>query len=200
VTSSTFPKEGHELMKQGLEIYSKMTKTWMDLVQLSSKDKPADVMKSWLESLASANKDIFGMFTSTLKMPDLWLTPENAKWDEVFNSLQKSLTAFSFDGTPPFQGVGDFVKFSSGWQESYNKFVFTWLECLQKMAGSYKAGDEEKARAEFFDASEEFLNKWSSFMTEQTKVLFLLWKTSVIKARETAEKKEPKKKASRKKG
>jgi hypothetical protein len=156
-------------------------------------------MKSWLESLASANKDIFGMFTRTLQAPTFPAMQGNANWDEVFNSLQKSLTAFSCDAKPPFQGVDEFVAYSSEWQESYNKFTLTWLECLQKMAASYKAGDEEGALAEYFDASEDFLNRWSSFMTDQAKALFHLWKTSVIKAKEAAEKKGPGKKEAPKK-
>lgn len=199
MTSTAFPEAGHELVKQGLEIYGKMTRTWLDLIQLSSKEKPDDLMKSWIDSLGSANRDIFGMFTETLKMPDLQFPAGNTRWEEVFNSFQKSLTAFSFDALPSFQGTDDFITFSSGWQEYYNQFVLTWVECLQKMAGSYKAGDKEKALTEYFDASEQFLGKWSSFMTEQTRVLFQLWKKSVTKAKETAGKKKPGKRAPLKK-
>ncbi len=187
-----------DAIKKGLENYNKMLKAWEDLLRLSSREESGDTMKSWMDSMASINKDIFGMFSKPLAKPDLWLAPDKEKWEEIVKSFQKPFKAFPTDAKMPLQSMDDLAKFSSEWHESFTKLVNSWLEGVRKISEYQKLEDKDKSLAEYFDATEEFLNSCTSFRNEQTKAMFNLWKNSVLKMKETAGKKEPEKKGAKK--
>jgi hypothetical protein len=187
-----------DAIKKGLENYNKMLKAWEDLLRLSPREESDDTMKSWMDSMASINKDVFGMFSKSLAKPDMWMAPDKEKWEEFAKSFQKPFAAFPTDAKMPFQSMDDLAKFSSEWHESFTKLVNSWLEGVRKISEFQKLEDKDKSLAEYFDATEAFLNSWTSFRNEQTKAMFILWKNSVLKMKENAGKKEPEKKAAKK--
>ena len=187
-----------DTIKKGLENYNKMLKAWEDLLRLSPREESGDTMKSWMDSMASMNKDMFGMFSKSLAKPDLWLAPDKAKWEEFVKSFQKPFTAFPTEVKMPLQSMDDFAKFSSEWHESFTKLVNSWLEGVRKISECQKMDDKDKSLAEYLDATEAFLNSWTSFRNEQTKAMFILWKNSLLKVKENAGRTEPEKKAAKK--
>ena len=187
-----------DAMKKGLENYNKMLKAWEDLLRLSPRDESADTMKSWMDSMASINKDVFGVFSKSLAKPDLWIAPDKEKWEEFFKPFQKPLAAFPTEAKMPLQSMDDLAKFSSEWHESFTKLVNAWLEGARKISECQKQEDKDRSLAEYFDCTEAFLDSWTSFRNEQTKAMFTLWKNSVLKMKENAVKKEPEKKAAKK--
>jgi len=203
---SKLPTESFELMFRGLDIYNKMYKAWADFAELSSKGKAEDMMKAWSDSFTDIYKDMFEMFARPFRMlgfptPAGFALSEKSPWEEAFKTWQGLLTTTPVGVVPPYQGLEEFVKFSRGWQESYAKMHNAWLQSLEKMAEASKAKEEKGEDAQkiwkaWMESTESFLESWSSFVSEQSKAFFQLWKSMMPKEVKKAPKKTKEEQAS----
>ncbi|MFB3925455.1 MAG: hypothetical protein ACE14T_05320 [Syntrophales bacterium] len=191
------PKETFELMSNGFDMYNRITKSWMDYIDLTSRGRPEDLMKNWMESYRNIYKDMFDMFSKPFKITE---GSEKTPWQGAFETWQQLLSKAPAGRLTPENGIEEFIKFSRQWQESYMKVFNAWLDFLEKAAASYKADKEKGAAPEdiwksCLKSSEDFLQQWTQFVSEQTKAFFRL-QSAVAEEKEV----QPEKKgASRKK-
>ena len=199
--STQWPKEGFEMMTKGLDMYNKMTKSWMEMMETSNKAKPEEAMKQWTDAFGGIYKDMFEMFSQPFKMFGVSPFPEKMNWEEPFRQWQQMLSSAMPGGAvpavPSYQGIDDFVKFSRGWQESYAKVFTSWLDSVEKMAGACRTGMEkgdepDKVVKACMESTEAFFDEWTKFVTGQTKAFFQLWKTAYAKEKPAAKKGAPK--------
>ena len=185
-------KDSFDMMSKGMAMYNKMSKSWMDVTEGSSGEKPDDMLKKWTEAFSGSYNDLFEMYTQPFKMFGAGQVPGKEAWEDAFAGWQKMFTAAPA-GSVPTAAPAEFVNFSKNWFEGYSKVCQTWLESMQKMGDACKSaiGEGEKPGAAMSDVSEisdRFMKEWSAFVSEQAQSFFALWKSRL-----PAEKKEPKK-------
>jgi hypothetical protein len=127
--------------------------------------------------------------------------PGKSPWEEAFKPWQSFLTTMPVGVVPPYQSLEEFVNFSRGWQESYAKMYNAWLQSLEKMAEASKAKEEKgedaaKIWKAWMESTESFLESWSSFVSEQSKAFFQLWKSMMPTQAKKASKKTKEEQAS----
>jgi len=185
-------KDSFDMMSKGMAMYNKMSKSWMDVTEGSSGEKPDDMLKKWTEAFSGSYNDLFEMYTQPFKMFGAGQVPGKEAWEDAFARWQKMFTAAPA-GSVPTAAPDEFVNFSKNWFEGYTKVWQTWLESMQKMGDACKSsmGEGEKpgaAMSEVSEISDRFMKEWSAFVTEQAKSFLSLWKSRL-----PAEPKEPKK-------
>jgi hypothetical protein len=189
---SKMSKESIEMLFQGLDMYNKITRSWLEFAELSYKQKPEDILKTWTESFTGIYKDLIEMSSRPFRLMGLPNLPGKASWEEVFKTWQKFVESAPMGMVPPQEGMEEYIKLSKEWQENYSKFYNAWLDYLQKMGETYKStmersGDGQMLKSSL-ESSESLMDAWVSFVTTETKELFQYWKSMMLKgaAGETA--------------
>ncbi|MBM4272205.1 MAG: hypothetical protein FJ139_08640 [Deltaproteobacteria bacterium] len=196
------PRESFELMFGGIEIYNKMSKAWMENVELLARGKPEDALKFWTESSKDIFKGMTEMFAKTAKAFGISPLAAAPPWADFPDTLQGLMSAAPFGLPSSQQGIEEFIKFTRGWQDSYIRMSDAWINYLEKNAEFYKTGMEkgaapEKIWRDCMESTEGLLKAWVNFVTEQTRAYFELWKSLLPKEKAPAKRAAAKPKESK---
>jgi len=197
---SKVPKDSFDFVFGGMDMFNKMTKACMDYAQSAAKGKPEELFKAWSDSMTSVYKDMSEMLAKSIKMPGMPPFMGKPPWADSLDAWQQMLKDASVGLTPPQAGIEEFIRFSRGWQKGYMKLLDAWLGCLEKMSEAYKAVEEKKLEPEkvwrsCIESSQELMEAYVAFATEQTKAYFAFWESLMPDAKSARKGKAKEKKS-----
>jgi hypothetical protein len=174
-------KDSFDMISKAMAMYNKMSATWVDVAEGSSKEKTDDPLKKWGEAFGGAYNELFEMYTNPLKMFGTSPAPGKEAWENAFAGWQKMFSATPAGSAPPADAA-DFMDFSKSWFEGYSKICQSWIASMQKMGEVCKSSMGEGQKPESAmnvctEISDRFLNEWSTFVSEQGKSFLALWRS-----------------------
>ena len=176
-------EESAALMLKGLDMYSTMTRAWLNSGKRSPEEKPGDFMKAWVELFTDQYKRMSEMLVGDSGLPGSSIFKGKSYGEEMFTNWTRHLTGPPVDSLLFRSGMEPFIEFSKSWQNSYRRLSKAWIESLDKTATAYKSGQSkgeatDKSLKVWLESSGEFLKVWLQFADEQTKALFQFLKSS----------------------
>ena len=167
-------RQGFELMFQGVDMYNKMMRYWMDCAELSAREKGEDAARSVADNYSSFSHDYFSRFFGPLR--------SIANPSELFQRWQDYFGLY-FAALPQQISMEKLTAFSKTQQDQVNRLANSWIDYINRMGdlsrqGREKQGDGQLMR-DSLDSSEALLNSWLSFITEEARSNFQLLKLSV---------------------
>lgn len=172
---SRLPRQGFELMFQGMDLYNRMIRYWMDSAEMSLRGKPDDAAKNISDTYSNVFRESINQFFKPLQSV--------ANPSELFRIWQNFFSTSLFGMVPQQIGVNRLTDFSKLQQDRINKLANSWIDYLSNMGEAYNRGLEGKGDGQIvrqsLDKSESLLNSWLSFVTEESRDSFRVLRSSI---------------------
>jgi len=172
---SRIPKQGFEIMFQGLDMYNRMIRYWMDSAEMTLRGKPDDAARN----ISDTYSNVFRESISQLFKP----LQSVANPSELFRVWQNFFSTSLFSMVPQQLGINRLTDFSRLQQNRINKLSNSWIDYLSSLGEAYNKGREGKGNGQLvkktLDKSESLLDSWLSFVTEESRDSFRMLKSSI---------------------
>ncbi|MEN6463688.1 MAG: hypothetical protein ABFD62_00760 [Syntrophaceae bacterium] len=172
---SRLPRQGFELMFQGMDLYNRMIRYWMDSAEMSLRGKPDDAAKNISDTYSNVFRESINQFFKPLQSV--------ANPSELFRIWQNFFSTSLFGMVPQQIGVNRLTDFSKLQQDRINKLANSWIDYLSNMGEAYNKSIEGKGDGQIvrqsLDKSESLLNSWLSFVTEESRDSFRVLRSSI---------------------
>lgn len=167
-------RQGFDLMFQGIDIYNRMMRYWMDSAELFTRGKGEDTARNVVDTCSSAIRDSMSRLMGPMRS---FANPVD------FFQLWQDYTSMQFTALPGQIGTDKLNWFLKSQQEQFHNLANSYIDYVRKMGELSRKSMEGKgdgqAMKESLDTSEALLNSWLSFISEEARNSFRLLKSSV---------------------
>ncbi len=172
---SRLPRQGFELIFQGMDLYNRMIRYWMDSAEMSMRGKPDESAKNISDTYSNVFRESINQFFKPLQSV--------ANPSELFRIWQNFFSASLFGLVPQQIGVNRLTDFSRLQQDRLNRLANSWIDYLSNMGEAYNKGVEGKGDGQTIrqslDRSESLLDSWLSFIAEESRGGFRVLRSSI---------------------
>lgn len=169
------PRQGFELMFQGLDLYNRMIRYWMDSAEITMRGKPDESARNITDTYANVFRESINQFFKPLQSV--------ANPSELFRIWQNFFSTSLFGMVPQQVGVNRLTDFSRLQQDRLNRLANSWIDYLSNLGEAYNKGVEGKGDGQMIrqtlDRSESLLDSWLSFITEESRDGFRVLRSSI---------------------
>lgn len=169
------PRQGFELMFQGLDLYNRMIRYWMDSAEITMRGKPDESARNITDTYANVFRESMNQFFKPLQSV--------ANPSELFRIWQNFFSTSLFGMVPQQVGVNRLTDFSRLQQDRLNRLANSWIDYLSNLGEAYNKGVEGKGDGQMIrqtlDRSESLLDSWLSFITEESRDGFRVLRSSI---------------------
>ncbi len=172
---SRLPRQGFELMFQGMDLYNRMIRYWMDSTESTLRSKPDDAARNISDTYSNVFRESISQFFKPMQSV--------ANPSELFRIWQNFFSTSIFGMVPQQIGVNRLTEFSRLQQDRLNRLVNSWIDYLNNMGEAYSKSVEGKGDGQIvrqtLDRSESLLDSWLSFITEESRDSFRVIRSSI---------------------
>lgn len=172
---SRLPRQGFELMFQGMDLYNRMIRYWMDSAEMTLRGKPDESAKNISDTYANVYRESLNQFFKPLQSV--------ANPSELFRVWQSFFSTSLFGMIPQQVGVNRLTDFTRLQQDRINRLANSWIDYLNNLGEAYNKGVEGKGDGQMIkqtlDRSESLLDSWLSFITEESRDSFRMLRSSI---------------------
>jgi hypothetical protein len=172
---SRLPRQGFELMFQGMDMYNRMIRYWMDSAEMTLRGKPDESAKNITDTYSNVFRESINQFFKPMQSV--------ANPSELFRIWQNFFSSSIFGMVPQQIGVNRLTDFSKLQQDRLNRLVTSWIDYLSSMGEAYSKGVEGKGDGQIIkqtlDKSESLLDSWLSFISEESRDSFRVLRSSI---------------------